>query len=111
MIVYAFRTCQRMPKQLAIPAFSQHVSDFGRFGVACPRSWQKLSSKYHIRIGDLVECQFGYTHQVQHEAVKGLSRDEKKKRKHTAVAARHTATLGTSQEKISGKAEPTDKGA
>ena len=89
--------------------FLPRALDCCQFDVACPRNRRKLLSKYYIQIGGLVECQSECTRQGRHESVKDISIDGKKKQ--TAVATKHTATLGTSQEKTSGKAEPTDEGA
>ena len=100
-----------MPKQLAIPVFSQRAWNFGQFDIACPRNQRKPSSRYHIRTGSLAKHQFECTRQGQHEAVKDMRVVEINKEKHTAVAAKHTATLGTSREKTSGNTEPTDEGA
>ena len=90
--------------------FSQRASNFGRFDAACPRNQQKPLSRSHIQTGGLAEHQFECTRRGQHEAVKDMRVVEMKKEKHTAVAAKHTATLGTLREKTSGNTEPTDEG-
>lgn len=100
-----------MPKELVIREFSLRAVVPGRFDIAYPQCRRKHSSKEHIRMGVLVGCPFAYTRQGQPAAITNMNDYTKGGRKnHTAVAARHTATLGVSREKTSGKTEESEDG-